>query len=163
MVDDWRVTVGQNLRDKCRSSIPDPIQRGDQWIWDDYPFTGDLEEDSKIDFPRISITRMDSAPDANPYVGDPTSRREVEAHIDIWVESGVPAKDTANYGSNTQSGKLRDKLTDRAFNLFKEHKKAITSDFGWLDYTLAIQGGFGYDPQFKLFHERVVIVVQLES
>jgi len=127
--------------------IPDPMNRGSNWIYPDYP---DLSL-SKDDFPRISLLQVSGGGQEEVGIGRSVGgsqsgvRYVFTYQVDVWVKKGNEATiDNKLY----KGAKLRDYLADRVLEYLIDRKDEIP---GIEDIVLATSPlTHPYDPVFKV-------------
>lgn len=114
--------ITKDLIEFLRDKVEDPISRGKEWIYPDYP-----RVDAKM--PRISIIQSGS-PFLREYISNNQSIWNITFTIDVWTNSKV--KVTIN--DEIYSGsKLREYLTDQVVSAFIDNKSILESSYGILD------------------------------
>jgi len=115
----------RNIITFLRDILDDPISRGTEWIYPDYP---------RVDatLPRISIIQS-ATPWIREYISNQQSIWDVGYTLDIWVDS----KKKVSIGNEVYSGsKLREYLTDLVVAAFLDNKLTLESDYGIMDVIL---------------------------
>ncbi len=144
-------TLTWSLITFLRSKIVDPISRGSDWIYPDYP-----RADATM--PRLSLIQTGSF-SREQGVGDQGTYWDVTFDIDVWVNKRSIATIS---GSKYTGSKLRNYLADKVVSAVLDNRSDLTiSPYNLMGTVIGSVFTHPYDEELELYRKTIPVTVSI--